>query len=82
MHYILLVEFSLSHVPTPPICMTLYLSIDNIQLVQVQDLELWEEYEFLLSQDNKRLDFLEYRLGAEISNQWIVSRQEIFKFIK
>ena len=48
-------EFGLSHAPTPPIFMTLYLTTDNIQLVQVQDLEFWEESESLLSQDNKRL---------------------------
>lgn len=51
----ILMEFGLSHAPTPPIFMTLYLTTDNIQLVQVQDLEFWEESESLLSQDNKRL---------------------------
>ena len=65
----------------PPIYMTLYLFIGNIQTVQAQELEYWAESESLLSQGNKRLDFVEYRLGVEISNRQVAGRQERLKFI-
>lgn len=85
MHYIsiyIYISISISiYLMPPPIYMMLYLYIGNIQTVQAQELEHWAESESLLSQDNKRLDFVEYRLGVEISNWQVAGRQERLKFI-